>query len=109
MENQYISEAINLCFKVIISQNTDSFQGRNIANSIISNTKALLLRFPAEMVHRSGDLKCFIDTHPDHDFASIPIFMRPALLAELKKIVTTQRSERIRMATIIAPHIEAIS
>ena len=32
LENQYISEAMNLCFKDIISQNTDPFQGRNIAN-----------------------------------------------------------------------------
>ena len=32
MENQYIPEAMNLCFKGIISQNTDPFQVRNIAN-----------------------------------------------------------------------------
>ena len=32
MENQYIPEATNLCFKGIISQNTDPFQCRNIAN-----------------------------------------------------------------------------
>ena len=32
MENQYISEAMNICFKVIISINIETFQGKNIDN-----------------------------------------------------------------------------
>ena len=50
MENQYISEAMNLCFKGMISQNIDPFQGRNIANSLSSNTKALILQCLADLV-----------------------------------------------------------
>ena len=81
MENQYISEAMNLCFKGIISQNTDPFQGRKIANSLRSNKKAFILRCLAAMVHHSGDLKYVTDTHLDHPFAYIPIFTCPALLS----------------------------
>ena len=62
----------------------------------------------AEMVHHSCDLKYVIDTHPYHPFASIHIFMLPALLAELRRIATKQRSERIRMPTGIQLHVESI-
>ena len=89
MENQYISEAINIWFKC-------PFQGRNIANSLSSNTKTFLLQWLAEMVHHSDDFKYVTDIHPDHPFV------------EWKNIVTTQRSECIRLATGIPPHVEAI-
>jgi hypothetical protein len=111
MENEHVAEAMNSCFIGIIDQVSDEFEGGgNSDNSLRANTKGLLLRCLASLVHHSDSLKQIIDTHPGHPFASIPLFSRaPTLLSELKKLVTTEPSERVRMATGIPPHVEAMS
>ena len=106
MENKYLAEAMNLCFRGIIDN-----AGRNI-NGVVSlraNTKALLLRCLASMVHHSESLLKAVDADPIHCFASIPIFTNFSLLCELKKLLTSEPSDRIMMATGIPPHVEAMS
>ena len=112
MENEHVAEAMNSCFIGIIDQVSDEFEGgdSNGDNSLRANTKGLLLRCLAALVHHSDSLKKTIETNPGHPFASIPLFSRPpSLLTELKKIITTEPSERVRMATGIPPHVEAMS
>ena len=76
--------------------------------SLRSNTKALLLRCLALMVHNSGALLELVAKDPSHPFASIPILCNHSLLLELKKVITSEPSDRIRMATGIPPHVEAM-
>ena len=106
MENKYLAEAMNLCFRGIIDN-----AGRNI-NGVVSlraNTKSLLLRYLASMVHHSESFLKVVEADPGHCFASIPIFTNFSLLCELKKLLTSEPSDRIRMATGIPPHVEAMS
>ena len=127
MENEYISEAMNLCFKGIMDKVTDDImvvvdndngggqdrQQRNRQHAesggLRANTKALLLRCLACIVHHSDSLLEVVQKHNGaHPFASIPILIRPELLAMLKPLVTMDVSDRIRMATGIPPHVEAV-
>ena len=79
------------------------------STSLRSNTKALLLRCLASMVHHSDNLIAVVREHNGaHPFASIPILNRPVLLNRLKALVTLKESDRIRMPTGIPPHVEAV-
>ena len=71
--------------------------------------KGLLLRYLAMMVHHSDALFHMVRNDPSHPFASIPILCDLSLLEELKKILTREASDRIRMATGVPPHVEAMS
>ena len=137
MSNEYIKEAMELCFRGIIGQVEEEEimeQGeeqaeqeeeddrrrrrrRNVgisdiqssSTSLRSNTKALLLRCLASMVHHSDGLLAVVREHNGaHPFASIPILNRPVLLNRLKGLVTLEESDRIRMPTGIPPHVEAV-
>ena len=104
MENKFVAKAMNLCFKGILDDG-----GRNDNGiSLRSNMKALLLRCLALMVHHSDALLDLVQKDPSHPFASIPILCDHSLLLELKKIITMDCSDRIRMATGIQPHVEAM-
>ena len=104
MENKFVAKAMNLCFKGILDDG-----GRNDNGiSLRSNMKALLLRCLALMVHHSDALLDLVQKDPSHPFASIPILCDHSLLLELKKIITMDCSDRIRMATGIPPHVEAM-
>ena len=50
-----------------------------------------------------------MEKDPGHCFASIPILCNLFLLAELKEVLASEPSDRIRMATWIPPHVEAMS
>ena len=133
MENEAVKEAMELCFTGIIDQLSNPFvEGEEVVDtsappissraarskqrernatvsSLRSNTKALLLRCLASMVHHADALIGVIkEKDGAHPFAMIPILNRPALLARLKGLVTTEASERIRIATGIPPHVEAV-
>ena len=124
MDNEYINEAMNLCFKGIMEEVVDgeiSVLGDNDlgdsqsnnngaeANGLRANTTALLLRCLGSIVHHSDALLDVIRKHDGaHPFASIPILTRPELLKNLKDFVTMDPSDRVRMATGIPPHIEAV-
>ena len=60
------------------------------------------------MVHNSGVLLEVVGKDPNHPFASIPILCNNSLLGELKKPITSEPSERIRMVTEIPPHVDKI-
>jgi hypothetical protein len=108
-DNVHVKEAMQLCFKGIIDQEDDQYGGDNVGNLLRSNTKAMLLRCLASMVHHSESLQGVINSDASHPFASIPIFSRPpSFLIELKKLIPTTTSDRIRMPTGIPPHVEAM-
>ncbi len=108
-DNVHVKEAMQLCFKGIIDQEDDQYGGDNVGNLLQSNTKAMLLRCLASMVHHSESLQAVINSDASHPFASIPIFSRPpSFLRELKKLISTTTSDRIRMPTGIPPHVEAM-
>jgi hypothetical protein len=61
------------------------------------------------MVHHSESLQGVIDSDALHPFALILIFSQPpSFLRELKKLISTTASDRIRMRTDIQPHVEAM-
>ena len=104
MENDFVAEAMHSCFKGILDDGGRNHDGI----SLRSNTKALLLRCLALMVHNSGALLELVAKDPSHPFTSIPILCNHSLLLELKKVITSEPSDRIRMATGIPPHVEAM-
>ena len=104
MEDKDVKEAMDLCFTSIIRNENEN----NVDISLNTNVCGLLLRCLASMVHHSDSLMQQTILHPNHPFASIPIFNRPILLSKLKKLVTTNPSDKITSATGIPPHIETI-
>ena len=119
MENEFISEAMNLCFKGIMdkvendiidmNESNDGNNSEEEGGGLRSNVTALLLRCLGSIVHHSDALLEIIkEKNGAHPFASIPILTRPNLLHELKQLVTMDISENIRRATGIPPHIEAV-
>ena len=109
MENKYVKEAMNLCFCSILDQNVDPFQSDRIENSLRSNTKAILLRCLALMVHHSSSLQRILNKYPNHPFRNIPILNDSSLLNELQKLITLKASDRIQMAIGVPPHVENIA
>ena len=104
MDNAFVAEAMNSCFRGIIH---DGGRSGDVI-SLRSNTKAVLLRCLASMVHHADALREVMKTDPGHVLASIPILCNNNLCGELKKLLTSEPSERIRMATGIPPHVEAM-
>ena len=118
MENEHIREAMHLCFNGIMAERegvireegqTAQEHHEQVITSLRANTKSFLLRCLAAMVHHSDALKEVICANPGHCFGSIPLFTHPTLLTNLKPLVTTKPSDRIRMATGIPPHVEAMT
>lgn len=87
MENVHIREAMQLCFGPIIAK---------WGHAGIMNVLLLLL---ASMVYHSEWLLGFVAGNSRHPFQGIPILQRPALLVELKKLVTLEEKGRVREAT----------
>jgi hypothetical protein len=109
MENEFVKEAMNLCFSGIMNQIHDPFQRGNPDNSLRQNMKAVLLRCLASMVHHSSELKQCISRIPGHPFGNIPILRNDNLLGHLRNLVTLEKSNAIQMATGIPPHVETIT
>ena len=105
MENEFVAQAMKLCFQGILDNPDKANKGICLRNSM----KAVLLRCLASMVHHSACLLKVIDEYPGHCFSSIPILCNSSLLRELKKLLTSESSERIRMATGIPPHVEVMT
>lgn len=105
MENSCIKEAMNTCFRGIIDDARDGADGM----SLRSNAKAMLLRCLACMVHHSESLKTVIQNKPGHILGSIPILSNENLRLQLKTLLISKASDRIRMATGIPPHVEAMA
>ena len=103
MENEFVNEAMNLCFRGIIERD----EGGNVS-SLRSNAKGILLRCLACMVYHYDELKKITIANPSHCFATMPLFTRPQLQLELSKLITMEVSDRIRMPTGIPPHVEAM-
>ena len=60
------------------------------------------------MVHHADALREEVKKYLGHVLASIPILSNGILCDELKKFLTSEPSERIRIATGIPQHVEAI-
>ena len=94
MENEYIKEAMELCFGTVLEFHPD--------------TTWMLLRLLASMVHEREYLNHVRAIVPNHPFTGIPILTRPNLLGELAKLVTMNPSEKIPRATGIPPHVNQL-
>ena len=105
MENEFVAQAMKLCFQGILDKPGNIKEGISLRSSM----KAVLLRCLASMVHHSESLLKGIDEDPGHCFSSIPILCNSSLLSELKKLLTSESSERIRMPTGIPPHVEVMT
>ena len=95
---------MNSCFRGIINDGGRSGNGI----SLRSNTKALLLLCLACMVHHAGAFHEEVKKYSGHVLASITILPNGILCGKLKKFLTSEPSERIRMATWTPPHVEAV-
>ena len=92
MENEYIQEAMALCFGPII--NTWGHCG-------IGNMLLLLL---ASMVYHSEFLLGYMA--PGHNFTAIPILHRDELLQELKKLVTLEPAGSVTRSTGVPTRVK---
>ena len=99
-----MAEAMNSCFRGIINDGGRSSDGI----SLCSNTKVLFIRCLTCLVHHADTLLGKAKKYLGHVLALIPILSNGILCGELKKILTSEPSERIRMATVIPPHVEAV-
>ena len=63
MENKYIAEATNLCFRRIVD---NAGRHENGVVSLRANTKALLIQCLASMVHHSESLLKVVESDPGH-------------------------------------------
>ena len=87
-ENPHINEAMRLCFGPII----DTWCGTCAIEGV-------LLLFLASMVWHSEWLLEWIAKDSSHPFQLIPILQHLELLEELKKLVTIEPTERMKVAT----------
>jgi hypothetical protein len=95
MSNVYVNEAMHLMYGPIL---------RKWSDHEVDPT-GLLLRCLPSVVWHSDFLKEWARTIPGHSFALIPLLNNESLLQELKKLVTTEPTESMKVATGIPPHI----
>ena len=95
MENEFLAEAMNSCSRGIINDGGSNGDGI----SLHSNTKASFLRCLACTVHHADEFREEVKKDSGHVLASIPILSNGILCDELKKFLTSEPAERIRMAT----------
>ena len=99
LEEQVICDAFNLCFKNI----RKSLDERDIVNMT-----GLLLRCLASIVHHAESLKEVMRSNPKHPFHDIPILSDDKMLADLKALVTTEKSQRLAQPTGVPPHTQTL-
>ena len=98
IENEYINEAMNLCFGFIMDRNQDR----------LPNIIGILMRLLASMVHHSDFILSKISNDSLNPLAKIPIYADAHLLRNLKKLVQTKATTKIPKATGIPPHTSMI-
>ena len=96
MENEFVREAMNLMYGPILTSWSNKPQ----------DPTALLLRLLASVVYHFSWIEKMAQLTTDHPFNAVPLIFKPELVAELKKIVTTESSLVIHDATGIPPHVE---
>ena len=98
IENNYIREAIELCFNNILQRCRAEFP----------NIQGFILRCLASMVHHEDKFRLIIEKNPRNPIAQIPIFSNHHLLQRLKALVSTKASNKIPKVTGIPPHVSMI-
>jgi hypothetical protein len=96
MENERIREAVDLMYGPSL---------RKWAGTDDSDPTALFCKVLASVVYHSDFLQSIIRRVPGHPFAAIALLNSPALLRELKALVTINPSPQISTATGIPPHV----
>ncbi len=96
-ENETIRNAIKHNFPVLFSLSESS--------PLFSSIKPLLLRCFASLVYHSDFLIEIMSKKPGHPFYNINILQDTQLLADLKKLITTEPSDVISHASGIPPHV----
>jgi hypothetical protein len=96
MENERIREAIDLMYGTALSK---------WADHVDSDPTALLCMVLPSVVYHSEFLKETIRRVPGHPFAGIPLLNQPALLRDLKALVTLAPSPHVCNPTGIPPHV----
>lgn len=95
MGNPLITEAMELCFGVILKR----FGGQGI--------EGVLLLFLASIVyHADSFLIPQIAEKPGHPFMNIPILNRPELLHQLQELVTLEPAGDVMQATGVPRHVK---
>ncbi len=88
-ENKHISEAMRLCFGPIIDMRAEK-----------CTIESSLHLFLASMVWHSDFLVSFMSESKGHPFQNIPILQNPALLHELKQLVTCELCNCITVLSV---------
>lgn len=66
----------------------------------------VLLLCLASVVHHSGWLQTVVSQSPSHPFNAIPLLNNSALIDRLQTLVTCNKTDSMKVATGIPPHIE---
>jgi hypothetical protein len=96
MENERIREAMELMYGPLLQK---------WAGTKDSDPTAVLLKVLPSIVYHSEFLQSIIRRVPGHPFAGIPLLNDPALLRDLKELVTIEPSPHVSTATGIPPHV----
>lgn len=97
MENEYIHEAMMLCFGPILE-----WWGGKFA------IQGILLLMLASMVWQSDWLMEFIDKDAGHPFQNIPILQDPDLLSKLKELVTLEPCNDVKNVSGVPRHTKLL-
>jgi hypothetical protein len=95
MGNEKVKEAMNLMFATILQK---------WSGSAVDPTGVLLICL-ASVVYHSEFLKQVAADTPGHPFDLIPLLSNPALLDDLKELVTLEPEGQMTTATGIPPHV----
>jgi hypothetical protein len=95
MANPHIREAMELMYGPILRRWAGTF----------NDPTGLLLRCLASLVHHSDAVKVWIRNVPGHPFSRLALFHDDLLLRDLKKLVTTDPTDSMKVATGIPPHV----
>ena len=93
-DNEYISEAMRLCFGNIIDLYADD-----------AAITGLLMLCLASLVHHSDKIEEIVSVRPGHSLGTIPIMNDANLLSELKKLVTLEPAGEVQRPSGIPPHV----
>ena len=96
VENEQICEAIEMMYGPALQKR---------AGTIDSDPTALFCKVLPSLVYHSEYLQSTIRRVPGHPFAGIPILNHPALLRDLKELVTIKPSPQMSTPTGIPPHV----
>ena len=102
LEDDDVFEFIMMCFGDLVT---------NMVNENETNCISCLMFFGASLAYHSNEFKAVAAGYTDHGnhlFGTLPMFSEPDLLERVKQKLTIGKSDFVRVATGIPPHVKVM-